>query len=99
MAFLGHVVFRDGNLEDPKKVGAKLEWPRSTIVIEVRRFLGLISYYRTFVKDFSKITVPLTELTQKISSLIGLTDVKSTYSCSKIRLLQHIKEMDNKRAT
>ena len=34
-------------------------------IIEVRIFLGLASYYRRFMKDFSKIVAPLTRLTQK----------------------------------
>ena len=50
---------------DPKKIEAILEWPRSTIVMEVRYFLSLAGYYRRFVKDFSKIAAPLTKLTQK----------------------------------
>ena len=63
VAFLGHVVFKDGIQVDPKKIEAILEWPRPTTVIEVRSFLGLVGYYRRFVKDFSKITAPLTRLT------------------------------------
>ena len=32
---------------------------------EIRTFLGLAGYYRRFIKDFSKIAVPLTSLTKK----------------------------------
>ena len=42
-----------------------MEWPRPTTVTEVRSFLRLASYYKRFVKDFSKITAPLERLTQK----------------------------------
>ena len=62
VAFLGHVS-KDGIQVDPKKIEAIIDWPRPTIVIEVRSFLGLAGYYRRFVKDFSKITAPLTRLT------------------------------------
>ena len=65
MAFLGHVVSKDGIQVDPKKTEAKLEWPRPTIVTEVRSFLGLAGYCRRFMKNFSKITMPLARLTQK----------------------------------
>ena len=65
VAFLGHVVSKDGIQVDPKKIEAIIEWLRSTTVIEVRSFLDLASYYKRFVKDFYKISAPLTRLTQK----------------------------------
>ena len=40
-------------------------WERPTTVTEIRSFLGLAGYYRRFVENFSRITSPLTRLTQK----------------------------------
>ena len=65
VAFLGHVVSKDGIQVDPKKIGGVIDWPRPTTVTEVRSFLGLAGYYMRFVKNFSKIAAPLTMLTQK----------------------------------
>jgi hypothetical protein len=65
VAFLGHVVSKDGVSVDPQKVEAIQKWPRPTSVTEIRSFLGLAGYYRQFIKDFSKISAPLTKLTQK----------------------------------
>ena len=65
MAFLGHVVSKDGIQVDSKKIEAVAGWPRPTTVTEIRNFWGLTSYYKRFVKDFSKIAAPLTRLTQK----------------------------------
>ena len=62
VAFLGHVVSKDGIQVDSKKIEAITEWLRPTTVTEVRSFLGLAGYYRRFVKDFSKIAAPLTRL-------------------------------------
>ena len=86
VAFLGYVLSKDGIQIDPKKIEAVADWPRPTTIIEIRSFLGLAGYYRRFVKDFSKITAPLTRLTQKknISSLYGQIDAKNTSSCLKI---------------
>uniref|UniRef100_A0A2N9FVM9 RNA-directed DNA polymerase n=1 Tax=Fagus sylvatica TaxID=28930 RepID=A0A2N9FVM9_FAGSY len=65
VAFLGHVISKDGISVDPKKVEAVVEWNRPNNVTEIRSFLGLAGYYRRFVEGFSRLAVPLTRLTQK----------------------------------
>lgn len=65
VAFLGHVVSKEGIQMNPTKVEAMLKWPRPTAVTEILNFLGLVGYYHWFVKDFFKIVAPLTKLTQK----------------------------------
>ena len=65
IAFLGHVVSKEGITMDPKKVKAMQQWPRLTTITKIRSFLRLAHYYHHFVKYFSKIAAPLTQLTQK----------------------------------
>ena len=65
VTFLGHVISVDGVSVDPHKIEAIVNWPRPTNVTEVRSFMGLAGYYRRFVKDFSRIATPLTQLTRK----------------------------------
>ena len=62
--FLGHIVGRHGVRMMEDKVKAVQEWPAPTRVTHVRAFLGLAGYYRKFVKDFSKISMPLSDLTK-----------------------------------
>ncbi|XP_074283676.1 putative mitochondrial protein AtMg00860 [Silene latifolia] len=65
VAFLGHVVSKEGVSVDPGKIEAVSNWERPKNVAYVRSFLGLAGYYRRFVKDFVKIAKPLTALTRK----------------------------------
>ena len=63
--YLGHVVTPKGLKVNHKLTEAVQEFPRPMNVTEVRRFLGLASYYRRFVRQFAKIAEPLRALTRK----------------------------------
>jgi len=51
-------------MEEDKVVGV-LNWSASKMVRDVRKFLGLVNYYRCFVKNFAKLAQPLNNLTRK----------------------------------
>ncbi|GJY38080.1 putative reverse transcriptase domain-containing protein [Tanacetum coccineum] len=63
--FLGHVINGDGIHVDPSKIKAVKNWKAPRTPSKVHSFLGLATYYRRFIEDFSKIAKPLTLLTQK----------------------------------
>ncbi|WVZ97174.1 hypothetical protein U9M48_042729, partial [Paspalum notatum var. saurae] len=65
VAFLGHILSAKGVAVDPSKVKDVLNWKQPQSVTEIRSFLGLAGYYRRFIKDFSRISKPMTALTQK----------------------------------
>jgi len=65
VGFLGHIISKEGISVDPIKIEAIKDWPRPTNVTEVQSFLGLSGYYRRFVKGFSLIVAPLTQLNRK----------------------------------
>jgi hypothetical protein len=62
VAFLGHVVTKDGIKVDPAKVEAIANWKQPKIVMEIRSFLGLAGYYRRFIKGFSTLAGLMTRL-------------------------------------
>ena len=53
---------------DEAKVKAIQEWEPPTKVSELRSFLGLVNYYRRFLKSYSKRAAPLTDLLKKATS-------------------------------
>jgi hypothetical protein len=63
--FLGHIVGADGVKVDPDKIAAISQWPPPTHLSALRSFMGLAQYFRKFIKDFSRVATPLTNLTKK----------------------------------
>ena len=57
--WLGHCIDVDGTHMDPRKVEAIVKWLVLKTLKEARSFLGLASYYRRFVRNFSKRAKPL----------------------------------------
>ncbi|GKC93808.1 putative reverse transcriptase domain-containing protein, partial [Tanacetum coccineum] len=88
MQFLGHVIDSQGIHIDPAKIEAVKNWASPTTPTEIRQFLGLASYYRRFIKDFSKIAKSLTELTQKNKKYIWGEDQESAFQLLKQKLCE-----------
>jgi hypothetical protein len=62
---LGHVISEREIEVDKARVKTVEQLPPPTDVKSLRSFLGHAGFYRRFIKDFSKITKPLTNLLQK----------------------------------
>ena len=62
---LGFILLPNGLSMDPSKVSTILEWLESRKIKDIQSFLGFANFYRRFISDYSKITVPLTHLTCK----------------------------------
>uniref|UniRef100_A0A8C5PE09 Gypsy retrotransposon integrase-like protein 1 n=1 Tax=Leptobrachium leishanense TaxID=445787 RepID=A0A8C5PE09_9ANUR len=64
IAFLGYIL-SPGKIEmDPEKITAITSWPIPTSRKEVQRFIGFANFYRKFIRSFSRLVEPLTNLTR-----------------------------------
>lgn len=62
--YLGYVLDENGWNVDMEKTEAINSFPTPSSKKEIQRFLGMCGWYRRFIKDFSKVAAPLTELTK-----------------------------------
>lgn len=60
--FLGYIIGANGIKPNQKKIETINKFPEPKSIKEIRSFLGMMGYYRRFVKDFAKIAKPLTNL-------------------------------------
>lgn len=70
--FLGRVVSSQGVTADPAKIQKVIDWPVPTNKSEVQQFLGLVSYYRRFIRNCAQIAKPLHQLTEWSRPFFGL---------------------------
>ena len=56
---IGHIFGQDGVKFHMENIMAILEWPSPKNITELRGFIGICTYYKKFVKGFSKLTSPL----------------------------------------
>lgn len=59
--YLGHIISAKGMRMDPKKVEAILRWPTPKKLQELQIFLGMFGFYRQYVRDYEKISTPMTD--------------------------------------
>ena len=81
MDYSGFEVGRDGIRTSPEKVRAILDWPRPLSMHDVRSFLGLASYYRKFIRGFSQLAKPLTDLTRERPDGNGINEKSRVSWC------------------
>ncbi|GBL93118.1 Retrovirus-related Pol polyprotein from transposon 297 [Araneus ventricosus] len=81
--YLGHVISAEGVKTDPGKIKAVVDWPRPETVHDLRSFLGLCTYYRRFVKQFSTIARPLHKLTEAKSNFNWTEECEKSFNSLK----------------
>lgn len=62
---VGFVCTEEGRFPDAQKVEKLVQWPACSTLTEVRAFLGVATYYRIWVREFSVVAAPLFDLQRK----------------------------------
>ena len=86
MAFLGHVISKEGFSVDSKKIDVVVDWGSSRNAAEVPSFLGLTGYYRRVANGFSTIATPLTKLNRKNIPFVWTKKCEKSFQELKTRL-------------
>jgi transposase InsO family protein len=63
--FLGFIISTDGVRMEPERIKTIMEWPVPRSVKEIMAFLGFANFYRRFIKNYSAIAAPLSDMTRK----------------------------------
>ncbi|CAK1595263.1 unnamed protein product [Parnassius mnemosyne] len=65
VSYLGHIITNEGVKPNPKKTKAVRQFPQPRCPRDIKSFMELVSYYRRFIPNLSKIAKPLTNLLKK----------------------------------
>nr|GFA06863.1 DNA-directed DNA polymerase [Tanacetum cinerariifolium] len=85
---LGHKISKKGIEVDKEKIEFILKLPHPTTVKGIRSFLGDAGFYRRFIKDFSKISRPMTHILEKNSPFIFSNECIQAFRILKDKLTE-----------
>nr|GEU52104.1 reverse transcriptase domain-containing protein [Tanacetum cinerariifolium] len=85
---LGHKISKQGIEVDKAKVDVITKLPYPTTVKGIRSFLGHASFYRRFIKDFSKIARPMTRILKKDTPFLFTKECVEAFQTLKRKLTE-----------
>ncbi|KAI3732773.1 hypothetical protein L1987_63981 [Smallanthus sonchifolius] len=84
---LGHKVSRAGIEVDRAKIDTISKLPPPTSVKSIRSYLGHAGFYSRFIKDFSKIARPMTQLLEKEAQFVFSDECLNAFDLLKEKLV------------
>lgn len=84
--YLGYVIGNGVIKTDPDKISAIRDLKAPKSVRGVRQFLGLASWYRRFIDNFSALTAPISDLTKKSKTFKWTKEAEDAFEQLKIHL-------------
>lgn len=86
--YLGYIINEEGLSVNPDKVEAIVNYPSPTSIREVRRLLGMATWYNRFIPNFAAKCGPITDLLKKSKSkFIWTPEAESAFNDLKSALI------------
>ena len=87
LVFIGHTLTGDGILPNKNKISAIEDFPTPRSAKDIKSFIGLGGFYRSFVPNFSSIAAPLTSLLKKDAKFKWEEDQENAFNHLKSLLV------------
>ncbi|EGT34582.1 hypothetical protein CAEBREN_30225, partial [Caenorhabditis brenneri] len=87
--YIGFMISKEGIFPNPEKTRAIDLFPTPKTVKQVRAFIGMCSFYRRFIENFSKIAAPIMDLTKKDTPFVWSNECQSAFEELKSRLTKN----------
>lgn len=84
--YLGHIVGNGQIKPDPGRVQCICEFPQPRTVKQIRRFLGMAGWYQRYIKNFSAIAAPITDLLKNSDRFLWTKDANEAFEKLKSSL-------------
>ncbi len=92
LKFLGHVITAEGVMMDPEKIRAITKFPKPKTVRQVQSFLGSCNYCRKFIRNYSEIAAPLTNLCKGQKKFVWSQDEQKAFDALKAAMARQDKD-------
>jgi len=80
LPYLGYIISPDQIQMDPIKLKGISDWPAPSTIKETRKFLGFYNFYRKFIKDYAKTTLPINQLVKKNTKFIWTKEAQKAFN-------------------
>ena len=85
--YLGYVISAKGVATDDSKVSAIRDWPVPKDAKQLRSVLGMLGYYRKYMRNYASISKPLTQLLHKNTPFVWTSEAQTAFDTLKSALI------------
>jgi transposase InsO family protein len=85
--YLGLIMNKEGYRADPLKIEAIMNYQPPKTIRQNRRFMGMVNFYKDFIKDFATIAAPITDLLSTKKKFVWTEKADEAFRLLKTKLV------------